>query len=100
MSFGFLEQDTGEKGGKLMKQKIRYTNESLGDFRVVDDFLPPPEKLTFKEENVKVTISLSKASVDFFKREARKNHTQYQKMIKKLLDFYVSRYQQHPLTKR
>lgn len=83
-----------------MKQKIRYTNESLGDFRVVDDFLPPPEKLTFKEENVKVTISLSKASVDFFKREAQKNHTQYQKMIKKLLDFYVSRYQQHPLTKR
>ena len=76
------------------QQKIRYTDESLGDLRVVDDFLPPPEELAFKEESIKITISLSKSTVDFFKREARKNHTQYQKMIKKLLDIYVSRHQQ------
>ena len=55
-----------------------YTDESLGDIRVVDDFLPPPEKLVFNEDNVKVTLGLSKRSVDFFKQEAKKYHTQYQ----------------------
>ncbi|MBT4496647.1 MAG: CopG family transcriptional regulator [Gemmatimonadetes bacterium] len=76
-----------------MKKKIEYTDEPLGDLRVIDDFLPPPEELVFKEENVKVTISLSKSSVDFFKREAKKNRTQYQKMIRNLLDLYVARQQ-------
>ena len=76
-----------------MKKKIRYADEPLGDLRVVEDFLPPPEDLVFKEEQVKVTISLSKSSVDFFKREAKKHHTPYQKMIRRLLDLYVARHQ-------
>jgi len=59
---------------------------------VVEDFLPPPEELVFKEENVKVTISLSKSSVDFFKREAKKHRTPYQKMIRKLLDLYAAQH--------
>ena len=74
-----------------MKKRIRYTNESV-DLKVIDDFLTPPEKLALKQENVKVTISLSKASVDFFKKYAKKLHTPYQKMIRKVLDSYVSRY--------
>jgi len=74
-----------------MKRKIKYTDEPI-DFEVIDDFLPPPEKLALKEENVKVTISLSKASVDFFKKYARKQHTAYQKMIRKVLDLYASHY--------
>ena len=74
-----------------MKRRIKYTNEPI-DFEVIDDFLPPPEKLALKQENVKVTISLSKASVDFFKKYAGKHHTPYQKMIRKVLDFYVSHY--------
>jgi predicted DNA binding CopG/RHH family protein len=73
-----------------MKEKIKYTNESLGKLRVVEDFLPPPEELAFREESVKVTIALSKASVDFFKKEARKHGTQYQKMIRRLLDIYAA----------
>lgn len=48
-----------------MKAKIKYTDEPLGKLRVVDDFLPPPEDLLFKQENVKITITLSKDSVDF-----------------------------------
>ena len=70
-----------------------YTDEPLGDVRVIDDFLPRPEDLGFKEENVKVTLGLSKRSVDFFKREAKKHHTQYQKMIRRLLDIYAARHQ-------
>lgn len=74
-----------------MKRKIKYTDEPI-DFEVIDDFLPPPDKLALKEESVKVTISLSKASVDFFKKYARKLHIPYQKMIRIVLDLYVSHY--------
>ncbi len=76
-----------------MKSKIRYTDEPMGKLRVVKDFLPPPDKLVLKEENVKITISLNKASVDFFKQEAQKHHTSYQKMIRRLIDWYASRHQ-------
>lgn len=72
-----------------MSRKIQYTDEPLGDFRVISDFLPSPEELAFREESVKVTISLSKKSVDFFKSEAGKHHTQYQRMIRQLIDAYV-----------
>ncbi len=75
-----------------MKKKIKYTDEPLGDLRVIDDFLPSPEELAFKQDNVKVTIALSKTSVEFFKKEAEKHHTQYQKMIRRLIDFYVTRH--------
>ncbi|OGS01038.1 MAG: CopG family transcriptional regulator [Elusimicrobia bacterium RIFCSPLOWO2_12_FULL_59_9] len=75
-----------------MKKKIRYTNEPLGKLQVVKDFLPPPEELAFKEESVKVTMTLSKSSVEFFKRAAHKYHTPYQKMIRKLIDAYATRF--------
>ncbi len=76
-----------------MKKKIRYTDEPLGDIKVIDDFLPSPAELAFNEEQIKVTIGLSKNSVDFFKEQAKKNHTQYQKMIRRLLDLYVAHHQ-------
>ncbi|MFC1780635.1 CopG family transcriptional regulator [Planctomycetota bacterium] len=72
-----------------MKKKIKYTNEDLGDLRIVDDFLPSPEELVLKQEQIKVTIGLSRKSVNFFKKEAKKHNTQYQKMIRHLLDMYV-----------
>jgi len=81
-----------------MKAKIKYTDEPLGKLRIVDDFLPPPEDLLFKEENVKITITLSKDSVDFFKNEAKKYNTQYQKMIRRLLDLYATHHKQPPRT--
>jgi len=79
-----------------MKSKIKYTDEPMGELKVVKDFLPPPHELVFEEDTVKVTISLSRSSVDFFKREARRNHTAYQKMIRRLLDVYASRYDDVP----
>jgi len=75
---------------KAKKKHIKYTDEPLEKLRVIDDFLPSPEDLVFKEENVKVTITLSKSSVNFFKKAAKKNHTQYQKMIRRLLDHYTA----------
>jgi hypothetical protein len=72
-----------------MKKPIKYTNEALGRLSVVEDFLPPPGELVFREDTEKVTIALSKRSVDFFKRQAREHGTQYQRMIRALLDRYA-----------
>ena len=72
-----------------MNAKIKYTDEPLGELKIVPDFLPSPKDLAFREESVKVTISLSRKSLEFFKSEAAKHHTQYQRMIRRLLDVYV-----------
>lgn len=69
--------------------KIKYTNEPLGKVEVIQDFLPSPSELAFREEGVKVTLALSKKSVEFFKSEAEKHQTQYQRMIRRLIDAYV-----------
>jgi len=61
--------------------------------KVVEDFLPSPHQLVLKEENVKVTISLIKNSVDFFKKEAKEHRTSYQKMIRQVLDWYSANFQ-------
>lgn len=74
------------------KKKQKYTNEKIGKVKIIDDFLPSPDELVMKEETVKVTLSLSKASVEYFKDLAEKKHTQYQKMIRILLDKYASHY--------
>lgn len=76
-----------------MTTKIKYTDGPIGDIRIISDFLPSPEELAFKEEQVKVTIGLSKSSVDFFRKQAKSHHTQYQKMIRRLLDVYVAQHQ-------
>jgi len=73
-----------------MKNRIKYSDESMGELRVIRDFLPTPSELAFQEEKIKVTLSLSKTSLAFFKREAEKYHTAYQKMIRNLLDAYAA----------
>lgn len=83
-----------------MKKKITYTNEPLGEIEVVPDFLPPPAELAFREEGIKVTLALSKKSVDFFKVEASKHQTQYQRMIRRLLDAYVEAQERRPIAAR
>jgi len=85
---------------RFTSAKIRYTDEPLGDLEVVPDFLPRPEDLVFRDEGVKVTISLSKRSVEFFKNEARKHNTQYQRMIRRLLDAYAEHHAKGSLTAR
>jgi predicted DNA binding CopG/RHH family protein len=73
-----------------MKSKISYSDGPIDEVRVIKDFLPPPEELAFREETVKVTIALSKASIEFFKRESARHHVSYQKMIRRLLDEYAA----------
>jgi predicted DNA binding CopG/RHH family protein len=88
-----MAPDIGEKEGGCMKTKIKYTDEPMGELKVVKDFLPKPEHLALKEENIKITISLNKSSVEFFKEKAKKQHTSYQKMIRRLIDWYATQHQ-------
>jgi hypothetical protein len=81
-----------------MSKRIKYSNEPI-KAEVIPDFLPSPEELVVGEEGVKVTISLSRRSVDFFKDAAERNHTSYQRMIRRLLDAYADQYGGH-LSKR
>jgi hypothetical protein len=74
-----------------MRKGHKYTDEPLGQIQVIKDFLPAPSELVDKEDTDKVTIGLSRRSGDFFKRQAQKHETQYQKMIRRLLDLYVNR---------
>jgi predicted DNA binding CopG/RHH family protein len=76
-----------------MKNKIKYTNETMGELRVIKDFLPPPDQLIPEEESIKITISLKKSSVEFFRKEAQKHRTSYQRMIRRVIDWYASQYQ-------
>jgi hypothetical protein len=82
-----------------MSTRIKYTNDPLGEIRVVPDFLPAPADLAFREQGVKVTLALSKKSVKFFKTEAARRYPQYQRMIRRLFDAYVEM-QSHTSTAR
>jgi predicted DNA binding CopG/RHH family protein len=77
-----------------MKKKIKYSNEEIGKVEVIKDFLPKPEDLVFKEDTIKVTLNLSKSSIEFFKGIAQRHGSQYQKVIRNLLDRYTSHYSQ------
>lgn len=89
-----MEPDTGGKENRYMKKKIKYSNEEIGKVEIIKDFLPKPEDLIFKEDTVKVTLNLSKSSIEFFKEIAQKHGSQYQKVIRNLLDRYTSHFSQ------
>jgi predicted DNA binding CopG/RHH family protein len=92
MSFGSSEPGIGGKESAYMNAKRKYKDGPIDEVQILEDFLPSPEELAFKEDTVKVTIALSKTSIDFFKKKAAENNTAYQKMIRRLLDSYVNRH--------
>lgn len=83
---------TGEKVNESMNAKTKDSDGPIDEYELVEDFLPSPDELAFKEDIVKVTIALSKSSVEFFKAKADEHNTAYQKMIRRLLDSYVDRH--------
>ena len=77
----------------MMKRKRKeLSREPIGRVKIIEDFLPPPDKLLVKHKPVKITITLSQDSIDFFKQIAHKEHVPYQKLIRALLDRYASQY--------
>jgi hypothetical protein len=76
----------------MTMDKVRYTDaagemDSLG--HRVADTLPPPDQLVIPDDGVKVTLTLSRQSVEFFKQVAKKNQVSYQRMIRSLIDEYA-----------
>lgn len=59
---------------------------------MVRDFLLPPGQLAFQEGTIKVILALSRPSIEFFKADAVRPRTKYQKMIRRLLDQYAEHY--------
>ena len=81
-----------------MKKKMIYEDapleigESIRNSKTVKDFLPRPEDLVVRENTVRVTINLSRQSIEFFKKESKRLGVPYQKMIKNLIDMYADKY--------
>ena len=82
----------GEKERLIMKKKRSDSDMPIGRLTRVHDFLPSPSELVKPEETVKITISLKRSSVEFFKEEARKHRAKYQRMIREVLDHYAQRF--------
>jgi predicted DNA binding CopG/RHH family protein len=73
-----------------MKNKKEYTDGPIEEIKHVKNFLPDPAELVLKDETIKVTLILTKTSVDFFKNQAKRHNTKYQRMIRNLLDEYAA----------
>lgn len=75
----------------MSSRNVKYSAGEIGRVRVIEDFLPSPDRLVPREDNVKVTLSLSRRSLEFFKREGKKRRVPYQRMIRSLVDLYAER---------
>jgi len=80
-----------ERATAMKKPTVRYSKGEIGRVNIVEDFLPSPDRLVLREDNVKVTLSLSQRSVAFFKRAARQRRVPYQRMIRALVDAYAEK---------
>ena len=75
----------------MRSKAVKYSAGEIGRVKVVEDFLPSPEALVTREDNVKVTLGLSRRSVEYFKRAAKTRRVPYQRMIRALVDAYAER---------
>ena len=51
-----------------------------------------PAQLAKSEEKVKVTIELDESKIIFFKEQAEKHKTKYQRMMHEVLKYYAKKY--------
>lgn len=76
----------------MTEKTVRYTKGEIGRVRIVEDFLPSPDDLAASDDNVKVTLSLTRRSVRYFKHEAERRRVPYQRMIRALVDVFAERH--------
>ena len=78
---------------KLTKSDKKEIIGTYGKMEQIKDFLPSPKDLVFKEgpEMVKITSSINKNTIEFFKKQSNNLNTSYQRMIRNLLTQYVSK---------
>ena len=80
------ELDTPINWDYIAKQKTltRAQEKALG--------IPTPEQLAGKQPQEKITLAVNKDALDFFKREAKRLGTSYQRMVRNLLSEYAKRH--------
>jgi gamma-glutamylcyclotransferase (GGCT)/AIG2-like uncharacterized protein YtfP len=87
--------DSAEKAAKSIKKRtVKHTEdkgEIVGELRPVKKGeLPSLDELVGKlRRQTKVTLALDNEALDFFKREARRRTTSYQRMIRNLVRSYA-----------
>ena len=72
-----------------MPKTRKYTAGEVRRLRLVEDFLPSPDELVARDDNLKVTLQSSRRSVDYFKRAAKTRRVPYQRMIGALVEEYA-----------
>jgi hypothetical protein len=81
----------------MRKRTVKYSDdkgEIVGDLHRIRDELPSIDELVGKSgRQTKVTLALDNDALSFFKREARRRNTSYQRMIRNLVRAYS---QAHP----
>jgi predicted DNA binding CopG/RHH family protein len=75
----------------MSSRTAKYSAGEIGQVKVIEDFLPSPDALVAREDNIKVTLGLSRRSVEYFKRAAKTRRVPYQRMIRALVDAYAER---------
>lgn len=92
----FMVRANGEREGNYMKKKSKNVDKfgdmPVGNLTRVPDFLPPPEELIAADTMVKVTLSIDRSSLEFFKAMANKLGAKYQKMMREVLRGYAQQY--------
>jgi hypothetical protein len=78
----------------MKKRTVKYTDdkgEIVGDLRSIKKGeLPSLDELVGKlRQQTKVTLALDNDAIAFFKREARRRNTSYQRMIRNLVRSYA-----------
>ena len=87
-----MEQATGERGDATMSKRATESDFPIGKLTRMKDVLPAPDQLVVPEETIKVTLLLSKSSVQFFKHQAAQHRTKYQRMLRELVDRYTEQF--------
>ncbi len=77
----------------MRKKTVKYTDdkgELTGDWHRIKDDLPSPDELAGEiSKRTKITLELDDEALAFFKREANRRHTSYQRMIRNLVRSYA-----------
>lgn len=76
----------------MKKNKVKLGGKTTTKVNSFQSRMPSLDKLAQKEDSIKVTLSLTKASVEYFKNEAAKREVCYQVMIRNLIDEYVKHF--------
>ena len=75
-----------------MRKKMTNRDMPIGEIVIMEDFLPPPEKLFPRTEKQKITLEIDERTVSYFKAKAKQTGTKYQKMMREVLKGYAKKY--------